>query len=74
MQKIEATLNLRAGDLVGHLNCRYLTELDLKVAYGELEKPKDLGSGAGVTRCTDRYRRQVSRSGGADRHLFDVEF
>ena len=40
MQKIGATLNLSAGDLVGHLNCRYLTELDLKVANGELEKPK----------------------------------
>ena len=35
-----ATLNLSSGDLVGHLNCRYLTELDLKVANGELEKPK----------------------------------
>ena len=40
MQKIGATLNLSSGDLVGHLNCRYLTELDLKVANGELEKPK----------------------------------
>ena len=29
-----------AGDLVGHLNCRYLTLLDLKVARGELAKPK----------------------------------
>ena len=40
MQKIGEALNLSAGDLVGHLNCRYLTELDLKVANGELEKPK----------------------------------
>ena len=40
MQKVAGTLNLSAGDLVGHLNCRYLTELDLKVANGELEKPK----------------------------------
>jgi hypothetical protein len=40
MQKIGATLNLCAGDLVGRLNCRYLKELDLKVANGELEKPK----------------------------------
>jgi len=32
MQKIGATLNLCAADLVGHLNCRYLMELDLKVA------------------------------------------
>src|SRR5260370_40133325 len=40
MQKIGATLNLSAGDLIGHLNCRYLTGLDLKVANGALEKPK----------------------------------
>jgi predicted RecB family nuclease len=40
MQKIEEVLNLSSGDLVGHLNCRYLTALDLKVANGELEKPK----------------------------------
>ncbi len=40
MQKIGTTLHLSAGDLVGHLNCRYLTELDLKVANGELAKPK----------------------------------
>jgi hypothetical protein len=40
MQKIGETLNLSAGDLVGHLNCSYLTQLDLKVATGELEKPK----------------------------------
>ncbi len=30
---------LSASDLVGHLNCRYLTALDLAVARGELEKP-----------------------------------
>lgn len=40
MQKIGTELNLSAGDLVGHLNCRYLTNLDLKVANGELAKPK----------------------------------
>lgn len=40
MQKIGEALNLSAGGLVGHLNCRYLTELDLKVANGELKKPK----------------------------------
>jgi hypothetical protein len=31
---------LSDGDLVGHLNCRYLTALDLRVANGELDKPK----------------------------------
>jgi uncharacterized protein len=40
MQKIGSTLRFSAGDLVGHLNCRYLTSLDLKVANGELAKPK----------------------------------
>jgi predicted RecB family nuclease len=40
MQKIGGSLRLSSGDLVGHLNCRYLTELDLRVANGELEKPK----------------------------------
>jgi predicted RecB family nuclease len=40
MHKVADTLNLSAGDLVGHLNCRYLTELDLRVANGELAKPK----------------------------------
>src|ERR1700755_549753 len=40
MQKIATTIKLSAGDLVGHLHCRFLTELDLKVANGELTKPK----------------------------------
>ena len=40
MQKVGGTLNLSAVDLVGHLNCHYLTELDLRVANGELDKPK----------------------------------
>src|ERR1700732_574729 len=40
MQKIGAMLNLSSGDLVGYLNCRYLTHLDLKVAQGDLAKPK----------------------------------
>lgn len=40
MQKVGGHLHLSSVDLVGHLNCRHLTELDLKVASGELEKPK----------------------------------
>src|SRR5690348_6366883 len=40
MQKNGAAIAFSAGDLVGHLNCRYLTRLDLKVAQGELAKPK----------------------------------
>ena len=39
MQKVSAVLQLSASDLVGHLNCRYLTELDLAVANGALTKP-----------------------------------
>ena len=39
MLKTGGTLSLSASDLVGHLNCHYLTELDLRVANGELEKP-----------------------------------
>jgi predicted RecB family nuclease len=40
MYKMGGNLFLSAGDLVGHLNCRYLTSLDVKVANGELSKPK----------------------------------
>jgi predicted RecB family nuclease len=40
MQKIGGDLHLSSVDLVGHLHCRHLTELDLKVANGEIEKPK----------------------------------
>src|SRR5690349_19302721 len=40
MQKNGGAIVFSAGDLVGHLNCRYLTHLDLKVAQGELAKPK----------------------------------
>ena len=40
MQNVGGNLYLSSTDLVGHLNCTYLTELDLKVANGELQKPK----------------------------------
>ncbi len=36
MQNSGAAIIFSAGDLVGHLNCRYLTHLDIKVARGEL--------------------------------------
>ena len=39
MQKIEGSLVLSASDLVGHLNCRHLTSLDIDVAEGRLAKP-----------------------------------
>jgi predicted RecB family nuclease len=40
MQKNGGAIVFSAGDLVGHLNCRYLSHLDLKVAGGELAKPR----------------------------------
>ncbi|MEH2626307.1 putative RecB family nuclease [Bradyrhizobium sp. AZCC 1719] len=40
MQNVGGNLHLSSTDLVGHLNCTYLTELDLKVARGELKRPK----------------------------------
>ena len=39
MLKIGDAIQLSASDLVGHLNCRNLTELDLAVARGALAKP-----------------------------------
>lgn len=39
MQRIGTQLILSAHDLIGHLNCRHLTELDLQVAAGTLAKP-----------------------------------
>jgi uncharacterized protein len=44
MLRIGDTIQLSASDLVGHLNCRNLTELDLAVAKGELAKPRVFGS------------------------------
>lgn len=39
MRKLGEQVHLTASDLVGHLNCRYLTGLDLAVANGEIKKP-----------------------------------
>lgn len=40
MKKYVDQIILSASDLVGHLNCGHLTELDLQVAEGALAKPK----------------------------------
>jgi uncharacterized protein len=40
MKLSSGSIELSATDLTGYLNCRHLTELDLKVAKGELKKPK----------------------------------
>jgi uncharacterized protein len=39
MLNIDGMVHLSASDLVGHLNCHYLTHLDLAVAKGKLTKP-----------------------------------
>ena len=39
MHGVDGTLRLSASDLVGHLNCRHVTALDLAVAKGTLAKP-----------------------------------
>lgn len=39
MRKIIDVIQLSASDLVGHLNCSHLTELDLNVVSGTLKKP-----------------------------------
>ncbi|MEW8461630.1 MAG: TM0106 family RecB-like putative nuclease, partial [Candidatus Thiodiazotropha endolucinida] len=40
MKKQQDVIQLSASDLVGHLNCRHLTALDMDVAEGVLAKPK----------------------------------
>ncbi len=40
MQQFAGELHLSASDLTGHLDCRYLTLLDLNVANGLATKPK----------------------------------
>src|SRR5262245_31068376 len=39
MHFLNGSIHLSASDLVGHINCRYLTNLDLKLAKGALAKP-----------------------------------
>ncbi|WP_422001739.1 TM0106 family RecB-like putative nuclease [Reyranella sp.] len=38
MEFFGESLRLSASDLIGHINCRYLTQLDLRVARGALSK------------------------------------
>jgi hypothetical protein len=40
MRSAVGHIELSAADLVGHLSCRYLTQLDLAVATGKLGPPK----------------------------------
>src|ERR1700736_3652499 len=39
MLKSGVSFRLTASDLVGHLNCRHLTDLDLEAIDGKLERP-----------------------------------
>lgn len=39
MLSVDGVVHLSASDLVGHLNCHYLTKLDIAVAKGTLNKP-----------------------------------
>ena len=39
MHKLHGAIHLSASDLVGHLNCRYLTMLDMDVVNGKASKP-----------------------------------
>jgi predicted RecB family nuclease len=39
MLRVAGSIQLSASDLVGHLNCRRLTNLDMAVANGELARP-----------------------------------
>ncbi|SRR5713101_3847727 len=41
MESLQGILQLSASDLVGHLNCRYLTSLNRAVAQGALEAPNE---------------------------------
>lgn len=40
MLKHDQILQLSASDLVGHLNCRHLTALELDASNGRIERPK----------------------------------
>src|SRR5450631_3693819 len=40
MEQTGGSILLSATDLVGHLNCRHLTSLDIAVAKGALDRPR----------------------------------
>lgn len=39
MMKLREGIQLSASDLVGHLNCRHLTNLDIEAVHGRMERP-----------------------------------
>src|SRR5262252_369667 len=48
MQILGGSIHLSASDLVGHINCRYLTHLDLSAIGGTLAKPAPHAPGLDV--------------------------
>ena len=40
MRNVGGTIELSAADLIGHLGCRHLTQLELAVAFGKQKPPK----------------------------------
>jgi hypothetical protein len=40
MRSVGGHIELSSTDLIGHLSCRHLTQLDLAVARGKLQPPK----------------------------------
>ena len=79
MLKVGDTVQLSASDLVGHLNCRNLTELDLAVARGALRKPRvwdphlDLARERGL-RHELGYVEHLRSSGFEVETIADMEF
>jgi predicted RecB family nuclease len=77
--KVGNTVQLSASDLVGHLNCRNLTELDLAVAKGALTKPRvwnpllDVARERGL-RHEEDYVDHLRSSGFEVETIADMEF
>jgi predicted RecB family nuclease len=77
--KVGNTVHLSASDLVGHLNCRNLTELDLAVAKGAVAKPRgwnpllDVARERGL-RHEQGYVEHLRSSGFDVETLVDMEF
>jgi hypothetical protein len=61
MQALDGSIHFSASDLLGHINCRYLTNLDLKVVKGILVKPTIRDPGLDV--LIERGRRRMSAFG-----------
>src|SRR5262245_66021826 len=68
MQVLGGSLHLSASDLEGHINCRYLTHLDLMAVGGTLAKPAPHAPGLDVLierglRHEQGYLEHLAKSG-----------